>query len=477
MNSFNTCSPEDQIRYPAWEVFEAGMFNHHIANTAYPIKHGETMWFYRPRTETGSLSKEGKRSLINTAWKDYDDIWLYVHVPFCEHRCGFCDYAVVDPSEFNNAIGHENYFKALSKEMELFHAIYGSKSLTWFDIGWGTPSLVDSKYIGGIMDDAHKYFSLPNNLNISIETTPRVAAEHPDKIRSYLDMGINRISMWVQTINPKLLQDLWRTNTSLAWNLQATESIRNAWFRSFNIDIMYGLPKMKLEQVEATLKHILSLKPDHVTMYRTRYKGTKLQWPWYNIELEWILEQWKLIKDTLRDQGYHALTGKNTFSNIPWDTGASDYLTNRVVHGTPYVWFWLWSQSLSPTILSYNQGVANKDRKQYQNDIYEGRLPIQDIYHLSAEMSAWKFVAVSFYFGGIHLPSFTKNYNCTLESMFPEEVAFVIKEGLMQYEDDRLQLTEHGVSHFNGTISLFYAWWIKKYLIERMHTEKSLQIN
>lgn len=474
MNHFNNTSPEDQVRYNPSEVFQAWMFNHHIANTAYPIKHGETMWFYRPRNSGWSLSKEIKETMTRETRHSYDDIGLYIHVPFCEHRCGFCDYAVMDPKQFHNALSHDNYFKTLTKEIELFHTIYGRKKISWFDIGWWTPSAVDSRHIAEILNTVHKHFSVPENLNISIETTPKIASLEPEKIQSYHDMWIDRISMGIQTINPKILKQVGRENTSIDWNHKATDHIRKAWFDSYNVDIMYGLPNMTSDQIISTMTHILSLSPDHVTQYRTRYKWTWLQERGYQIELDWILQQWTIIKNMLHENGYLALVGKNTFSRIPNDSGASAYLTNRVVYGTPYVGFGLWSQSLSPTMLSYNHGVATKDRTQYQKSVEQGKLPIQDIYHLSPEMSAGKFISVSFYFWGIHLPSFNKNYNRSLESMFPEEIAYVLEHNLMHYEDDRLQLTEHGTKYYNGVIALFYAGSIKKYLLERKATQESM---
>lgn len=85
-------------------------------------------------------------------------------------------------------------------------------------------------------------------------------------------MGINRISMGVQSISKEILEAVGRTNTSAARNQQATDNIRKAGFDSFNIDIMYGLVGQNVEKVQATLQHVLNLEPEHITIYRTRYK-------------------------------------------------------------------------------------------------------------------------------------------------------------------------------------------------------------
>lgn len=119
------------------------------------------------------------------------------------------------------------YFQALQKEMQMWNEAIdpSSKKLLGFDIGGGTPSSVDSRYIGQLMNDVQKYFHLPTEMNISIETTPKIAAEDPQKIKDYHDMGIRRISMGIQTITPQAID---RESTSILWNKQASEHIRDA---------------------------------------------------------------------------------------------------------------------------------------------------------------------------------------------------------------------------------------------------------
>lgn len=100
---------------------------------------------------------------------------------------------------------------------------------------------------------------------------------------------------------------------------------------------MYGLVGQSIESVQATLLHVFSLDPEHITIYRTRYKGTSIEEKGYMLDLMPIQQQAHIIKQMLHEAGYTALTGKNTFSKVPGSSGASTYLTERVVNGTPYV--------------------------------------------------------------------------------------------------------------------------------------------
>jgi oxygen-independent coproporphyrinogen-3 oxidase len=193
--------------------------------------------------------------------------------------------------------------------------------LIGFDIGGGTPSAAKTQNIARVAEAARECFHLPEMVTISIETTPKIAATQPEKIGAYYEMGIRRISMGVQTINPRLLEAVGRTATSIAFNQQAVENIRAAGFQRFNIDIMYGFANQSLSSLAATLSHVIGLDPEYITLYRTRYKGTRLasqaQW----VTLEEVNAQAGLAKEMLLSAGYFATTGKNTFSRLAGEPG------------------------------------------------------------------------------------------------------------------------------------------------------------
>lgn len=117
---------------------------------------------------------------------------------------------------------------------------------------------------------------------------------------------------------------------------------------------MYGMHGQNRENIKATLSHILSLDPEFVTLYRTRYKGTKIASHSEFVSLEEANAQGELLKQSLFDAGYQGRDGKNTFSKIDGDMGTSDYLTRRVINGTPYLGLGLGAQSYNLAYLSYN---------------------------------------------------------------------------------------------------------------------------
>ncbi len=457
--NWHPTAPLDQTRPDPADVFAAGLKLHHLANTAYPIGHLTTMRPYR-------LPNASVQAQAPLAWQGVERLGLYVHVPFCEARCGYCEYCVIDPAL--NAQEQDAYFDLLLDEFELWRqaADTQAKTLVGFDIGGGTPVLPHPAQIERVVAAARRCFHLPESVTISIETTPKIAALQPEKLNAYFDLGIRRISMGVQSVSPRLLNEMGRSATSLAYNRAAAENIRTAGFEKFNVDIMYGFAGQPLQSVEATLRHAISLNPDYITLYRMRYKGTRLAGQAGQVTRAEVHAQYALASELLHAAGYAGTPGKNTFSRLPGDVGTSDYLTERVIRGTPYLGLGLGAQSLSEVTLAYNAGAADKRLEHYRRMLQEGRLPIQDLYHLSPEAAAAKMISVAFYFGEIHLESFRRKFGRTLEQMFPAEVQFVLENGYMEYAaPGGLRLTPAGEPLYNGVIALFYAGAVQQHLL------------
>lgn len=460
---WHSASEKDALKFDPAQVFRAGLSLHHLANTAYPIAHLETMRPYR-------LLRSQVQTFAPLAWQEVEKLGLYVHIPFCEQRCGYCEYTVLDPA-CKGAV-EPLYYDLLLGELELYRQMAGTtgKRLVGFDIGGGTPTLSPASQTARVLDAVQRSFSLPASVVVSIETTPKIAAQEPEKMQALYRMGIHRISMGVQTINPRLLAEVGRTSTSLQYNCKAAENIRRAGFNRFNIDVMYGFAHQPSSSLEATLSHVLSLEPEYITLYRMRYKGTRLASQAQAVGLDEVRQQASLVKELLAAAGYRGAPGKNTFSRRPEEPGTSDYLSERVIYGTPYLGLGLGAQSLSHKTLAYNSGAADKQLRLYNAKVTAGQLPIQDLYHLSLPAAMGKMISVSFYFGEINLAGFRNKFGLALEEAFPVEVTFVLEQGLMEYiyaGEAALRLTEYGADHYNGVIALFYAGAVKEYLLNQ----------
>jgi oxygen-independent coproporphyrinogen-3 oxidase len=444
----------DQQHYPPQQVFKAGLRHHHIANTAYPINHNWTMKDYRVR-------RADYETVTAEAWQDIEEMGLYVHIPFCQTRCNFCEYTVIDPAD--NERSENGYFDLLVREFERYGKLLATrnKTLTGFDIGGGTPAFAKVENITRVVEAAKTHFQWQPGVQISIETTPLIAAQQPEKIAAFYQMGIERISMGVQITQLTLAKKLGRQYKGFAGLLEAVRNIRAAGFKKFNIDLMYGFAGQSIADWRDSVEKCLELEPDYVTLYQMRYKGTRLQAQARQVSKETVAEMYTVAWGCLNQAGYDAPPGKNTFSRLPGDVGTSDYLTNRVIKGTPYLGLGLGAQSLTHHTLAYNRGAGPKRIDPYRKALEAGQLPIQDLYDLPRVVSMAKMISVSFYFGEINRKYFYEKFGITLEEQFPTEIDFVLSEGLMEYRDDCLSLTLKGVKFYNGVIALFYAPAVK----------------
>jgi len=461
--------PEDTVFTPPEEVFRAGTRHHHICNTAFPIAHNKTIRPYRVQRLRDQTSI---KEVLYGAYGNLDKLMLYVHVPFCHTRCQFCEYTVVNPTIGRVDDIQKVYFDALIEEFRLYDSVLDTKSKTivGFDIGGGTPSMAHTSQIERLMTAAHQYFKLsPQDLEISIETTPKIAASEPDKIRAYYQMGMRRISMGVQTTDFSQAKQLKRddANASTDYLYKAVENIRKAGFQSLNIDLMYGFPLRagKPDPWPQTVADAISLEPDHITLYRMRYKGTSMAHLAHRVKLDQVNEQEGVARRILAEAGFSGMIGKNTYSRTPGSSGCSDYLDKRVVRAVPYLGYGLGAQSFSHHTLSYNLGAVTKKMDQYIRSVELGRIPIQDLYHLSRWAAIAKMASVSFYYGGIDLDAFKNCFHVNLQDLFPHEINFVIQNGLMCWENGRLQLTPTGKKYVGGVIAQFYSPAVKSHIV------------
>lgn len=467
---------EDQIVHDMHNVFEAGQRNHHISNTAYPIAHNTTWKAYK-------VKKSSHMDRVAQSFDGLDQFALYSHIPFCETRCYFCEYTVVGKSELDQT---KLYMDNLEKELDLYSAILGRRKLQGFDIGGGTPSFVSAELIDRHVNHVSKLFSFTDGFEISIETTPKIAAAEPEKIAAYHAAGIRRISMGIQVTQPDLLKALGREGNGISHISRAVEHIRRANFDSFNIDLMYGFAGQSMQSWEATLNYAISLKPEYITLYRMRYKLTRISSQAYQVEMAQVLEQAALAKALLTMAGYWANPGKNTYSRITDNTGTSAYLTGRVIQGAPYLGVGLGAQTFTDTTISYNSGAVGKNLTPYFKALDKLEFPIQDLYDLPAAHMMAKMVAVSFYFGEVNLAYFENKFGVPFEQAYSAAIKYALDNELMAYTDSKngiefeqgtdltygkhnsksFSLTEKGARHFNGTIALFFAPSVQSYLID-----------
>ena len=278
--------------------------------------------------------------------------------------------------------------------LEEIRKIIKEKPVVGFDLGGGTPSFISIENLKLITDSINK-FNLKDNIYLSVETTPVIAANDFEKIKAIKELGYNRISMGFQTVSEKLLESLGREGSTSIYE-KAVKNIRQAGFDRLNIDLMYGFLNQSDEDFANTIKYTIALNPEFITLYRNRYKGTSLEAESQGVTLYKINRQYDIAYRLLKEAGYIANNGKNTFSKIPGDLGTSSYLTKRVVDATSYIGFGLGAQSFVGNYLAYNLGCVDHKLDKYFDSIDKNILPINDIANMPIEEVRAKALSVMF---------------------------------------------------------------------------------
>jgi oxygen-independent coproporphyrinogen-3 oxidase len=200
-------------------------------------------------------------------WLTDPGFGVYVHVPFCKHRCHYCDFNTYEGRDDL----HDAYVDALITEILSLSA---SRAATSVFFGGGTPTLLRASRLGEILGALRSSVGIAEGAEITAEANPETVDEcYFEELRA---AGFNRVSIGVQSLVPRVLLGLGRTHTPQR-ALEALSAARSAGFADVNADVIYGSPWEGAEDWEATLRGIAAAEPDHVSAYAlTIEEGTPL---------------------------------------------------------------------------------------------------------------------------------------------------------------------------------------------------------
>lgn len=190
------------------------------------------------------------------------EIGIYIHIPFCVKKCIYCDFI-----SYENKIElSQKYAQAVKNEISIQKKKLKNEDIkiTTIYIGGGTPSYIESELIVDILKHLKKEFNITENIETTIELNPGSVTDK--KIKDYISVGINRISIGLQSTNNELLYKLGRIHTYNrfleTYNLAITHGIKN-----INVDLMLGIPQQTREILEDSINRVIELKPQHISVY------------------------------------------------------------------------------------------------------------------------------------------------------------------------------------------------------------------
>ena len=237
------------------------LVNHHDELTAH-LRHAQELASTLPLTL--NLEPQSRKDYLFS----HHDIALYIHYPFCVHKCPYCDFASL--AQGADVVRDRQYIDLLIKEFELKIPLLNGRKLICVYIGGGTPSLCEPKLWARLFEKIGPY--LADGAEISLEANPGTI--DLALLKELRAVGFNRISIGVQSFNDQALKRLGRIHNGEE-AISACKNAQKAGFYNYNLDIMHGLPRQDVALAISDLKTALQMESTHLSWYElTLEEGT-----------------------------------------------------------------------------------------------------------------------------------------------------------------------------------------------------------
>jgi len=366
---------------------------------------------------------------------------LYLHIPFCEHKCIYCDFYSIAPKEteenYDNLV--QRFLTALDREITL-RGQDGTFQSTYETIffGGGTPSLLSPSAIGSVLNQLSRNFSVSENAEVTLETNPGTV--DLKKLREFRSAGVNRMSFGIQSFHEKDLQFLTRIHSAE----QARENVRNAFkagFDNVSFDLIFALPGQTSELWKSNLIQALDLAPTHISCYSLIVEPNT---PLYRmVEAKQVTplavdEDAEMYEETMN------VLAKAGFEQYEVSNFARPGFKCR--HNLAY-----WSHanylSFGPSAHSFWNGKRWWNLSNvvgYSDSLSKGSLPVAGEEVLSSQQWLDETIYLGLRSEGIHLSTYAQRFHKDLLKEFKTTIDPLLADSLARVEENRLRLTSKG---------------------------------
>lgn len=371
---------------------------------------------------------------------------LYVHIPFCRKKCGYCDFLSFSAEQDVQ----KRYVEKLLEEIRKAGETDGHAPVSSIFIGGGTPSILEAGLTGRIMKQIKESFHPEPDAEISMEANPGTVTEK--KLSEYRDAGINRLSFGLQSADDRELRELGRIHT-FGQFLESFRMARECGFDNLNVDLMSALPGQTAASWEDTLKKTAELGPEHISAYSLIIEeGTPFYGKYGNPEGKKLLPD----EDTERDM-YHR-TGEilKEFGYERYEISNYAKPGRECRHNTGY-WTGVPYLGLGLGAASFLEG------RRFSNPLsmeeYLGQDP--SLWERDVQILEEKDLQAEFFFlglrlvQGVSLREFERRFHVTAESVYPGLMERCVKEKTAVLEGDRFRLTDLGLDVSNYVMAQF----------------------
>jgi oxygen-independent coproporphyrinogen-3 oxidase len=389
---------------------------------------------------------------------------LYLHIPFCKHRCHYCDFITTAGREGELPV----YAESLVKEVRI--ANNDQKKLTLHSIyfGGGTPSLMSLQDYEAIFEAIRQTYTLTADCEISLEANPGTI--QLDYLRGLHDLGFNRLSMGVQSTDSFDLLRLDRIH-SIQDVLRSVSDARQAGFENINLDLIFGLPWQDLESWRNSLSRAINLSPEHFSLYSLIIEEGTAFYRWHQKGLiapqdqDLQADMYELAMDMLADAGY----GHYEISNWARLRDGRDYRCRHNLQywlNDPYIGVGAGAQGYlahqrlvnTPSLTDYVLRMKQAEGGSWSALKTPATISAEEV-DFDTRMMDEMMLGLRLIQQGVSEKRFAERYGRSLREVFDAELSRLTGLGLLEWVEDggeqRIRLTHHGVMVANQVFMAF----------------------
>lgn len=373
---------------------------------------------------------------------------LYVHIPFCERKCNYCDFYSVEKSDSIE----KQYVDALIKEIKSYENNIKGYIVDSIFIGGGTPSYLNHENIGLILDEIRNTFILTDDVEISLEANPNSITS--DKVLNYKKYGINRMSVGIQSLDRNILKTIGRLHDSKE-ALDAIETIKKAGIDNINADIMFNIPGQDTNSLKDTLEQIISSDVKHISFYSLKLEeDTTL----YKMEAKKLVEM--PDEDSERDVYYEGRELMEARGYIQYEISNFSKPNYECRHnikywtGGEYIGFGPFAHSCFENkrynnisdIKYYCENIKEPDKFRQLNEV------------LSKESKMFEYIMLRLRMNsGIIIEDFNREFEKDFMSIYENQIKNLLEYQLIDINNGRLKLTKKGMDVSNYVFEQFLS--------------------
>ena len=389
---------------------------------------------------------------------------LYIHIPFCKHKCIYCDFLSFDNETNTRQI---QYINALMSEIRMYKSFADRYTVKTIYIGGGTPSILDEAMIGKVMDTVKHIFRLDRFPEITIEVNPGTI-KYTDLL-SYRKYGINRLSIGLQSADDVILKRLGRIHSYEEF-LQGFESARRAGFENISVDVMSSLPGQDVHTLVDTLTKVCELSPEHISVYSLQVEeGTPL---YEREDLKSLIpdenvdrDMYQLTKKVLRSFGYkryeisnYSKPGYESRHNCVYWTGGQ-----YIGFGLGAASFFKGQRFNNTSDLDEYIEIGDDIREELTKDtdinrLYESAVSVLrknvDTIYIDGRMEEFMYLGLRMT-AGVSREEFKSRFGRDIFEIYGDVINKYIKQGYMKLDNDRVRLSDAGIDVSNYILADF----------------------